>query len=151
MLSGGWTRLPDRPGATRILIRSVVGGAVAGFLVTAFRLLGEGTPPDYWLSPLMTPGPTLLVVVGGLVLAVLIVISFYWRRLIIPHRVNPLLFAAIAPWDIRLTAMFAMVASQGCCAAGIAALPPGKAPLACSSGAGRKTTITGSRSPANTT
>ena len=28
-----------------------------------------------------------------------------------PHKINPLLFAALAPWDVRLTAIFAMVAA----------------------------------------
>jgi hypothetical protein len=102
---------PDRPGATKILVRSVICGAAAGLIVSAIRLLGPVKPADYWLTPLVTPGQTQLVVVGGLVIAVLIVIAFYWRRLIVPHRVNPLLFAVVAPWDIRLTAMFAMVAA----------------------------------------
>jgi len=28
-----------------------------------------------------------------------------------PHKINLLLFAALAPWDFRLTAMFAMAAA----------------------------------------
>ena len=102
---------PDRPGATKILIRSVIGGAAAGLIVSAVRLLGEGTPAAYWLAPRVAPGPTGLAVAAGLILAVLIVTGLYWRRLIFPHRINSLLFAALAPWDIRLTAMFAMVAA----------------------------------------
>ena len=41
----------------------------------------------------------------------LVVLAAYWRRLIPPHRINPLVFAALAPWDMRLTAMFGMVAA----------------------------------------
>jgi hypothetical protein len=51
------------------------------------------------------------VVVAAVIVAVIVVIAFYRRRLIMPHKINPLLFAALAPWDIRLTAMFAMVAA----------------------------------------
>jgi hypothetical protein len=51
------------------------------------------------------------VVVATIIVAVLVVIAIYYRRLIVPHKINPLLFAALAPWDIRLTAMFAMVAA----------------------------------------
>jgi hypothetical protein len=43
--------------------------------------------------------------------AVVAVIALYRRRLIVPHKLNPLLFALLAPWDVRLTAMFAMVAA----------------------------------------
>ena len=102
---------PDRPGATKILVRSVIGGAAAGLIVSALRFLGPVKPAGYWLTPFMTPGKTQLLIVCGLVIAVFIIIAFYWRRLIIPHRINPLLFAVVAPWDIRLTAMFAMVAA----------------------------------------
>jgi hypothetical protein len=51
------------------------------------------------------------VAVLVLVAAVVVVIAFYRRRLIVPHKLNPLLFAVLAPWDVRLTAMFAMVAA----------------------------------------
>jgi hypothetical protein len=40
---------------------------------------------------------------------VLAVTFAYWGRLIAPHRINPLLFAVLAPWDIRLSAAFGMV------------------------------------------
>ena len=102
---------PDRPGATKILVRSVIGGAAAGLIVTAVRLLGGGAPAGYWLAPRVAPGQTQLIVVVGAIVTVLVVTGLYWRRLIFPHRINPLLFAALAPWDIRLTAMFAMVAA----------------------------------------
>jgi hypothetical protein len=101
----------DRPGATRILIRSVIGGAVAGLIVTVVRLARPGAPAAYWFGARMVPADWLMIGVGGLIVAVLVVLAFYRRRLIVPHRVNPLLFAALAPWDVRLTAMFAMVAA----------------------------------------
>ena len=51
------------------------------------------------------------MVAGGIALVVVVVLASYWRRLILPHRINPLIFAALAPWDIRLTAMFGMSAA----------------------------------------
>ena len=101
----------DREGATTILVRSVIAGAAVGLIVTAIRLLGPGAPEGYWFGARIAPERWLLLVVAGLVIAVLVVITAYSRRLIVPHKINPLLFAALAPWDIRLTAMFAMVAA----------------------------------------
>jgi len=101
----------DRPGATKILVRSVIGGAAAGLVVTAFRLLGPGAPAGYWFGARIAPEHWLLLVVATVIVAALVVIASYHRRLIVPHKINPLLFAALAPWDIRLTAMFAMVAA----------------------------------------
>jgi hypothetical protein len=101
----------DRPGATKILVRSVVGGAVVGLIVTVVRLFIFTAPTAYWIGARIAPAGWLLMVVAVLIVAVLVVISFYHRRLIVPHGINPLLFAALAPWDVRLTAMFAMVAA----------------------------------------
>jgi hypothetical protein len=99
----------DREGATTILVRSVIAGAAVGLIVTAVRLLGPGAPDGYWFGARIAPERWLLLAVAVLVIAALVVIAAYSRRLIVPHKVNPLLFAALAPWDIRLTAMFAMV------------------------------------------
>jgi hypothetical protein len=101
----------DRPGATKILVRSVIGGAATGSIVTAVRLLGYGAPAGYWFGARIAPLHWLLLVVVTVIFAVLIVIAFYHRRLIVPHTMNPLLFGALAPWDVRFTAMFAMVAA----------------------------------------
>jgi hypothetical protein len=101
----------DRPGATKILVRSVIGGAVVGSIVTVVRLFVLAPPKAYWFGARIAPAGWLLAVVAALIVAVLVVISFYHRRLILPHGINPLIFAALAPWDVRLTAMFAMVAA----------------------------------------
>jgi hypothetical protein len=101
----------DREGATRILIRSVIGGAAVGLIVTAARLLGTTAPDGYWFDTRVSPGTALLVATVLLAAAVVAVIALYRRRLIIPHKLNPLIFALLAPWDVRLTAMFAMVAA----------------------------------------
>ena len=101
----------DRPGATKILVRSVIGGAAAGLIVTVVRILGTGAPANYWFGLRIAPAHWLLLAAAIVIVAVLIVLAGYHRRLIVPHRINPLLFAALAPWDIRLTAMFAMVAA----------------------------------------
>lgn len=101
----------DRPGATRILVRSVIGGAATGMIVMTVRFLGTGTPGDYWFGARIAPVHWLLLAVAIVIVAALVVIASYHRRLIVPHKTNPLLFAGLAPWDIRLTAMFAMVAA----------------------------------------
>jgi hypothetical protein len=104
-------RRTDRQGAATILVRSVAAAAVTGGVVTIVRLMGTNPPDGYWLIPTIQPGQVQLWVTAGLVLAVLVVLAAYWSRLIPPHRINPLVFAALAPWDLRLTAMFAMVAA----------------------------------------
>jgi len=104
-------RRTDRQGAATILVRSVAAAAVAGSVVTTVRLVGTSAPTGYWLGPPIRLGQVQLWVTACLVLAVLVVLAGYWRRLIPPHRINPLFFAAIAPWDMRLTAIFAMVAA----------------------------------------
>jgi len=104
-------RRTDRPGAGMILVRSVAAAAVAGCIVTIVRLMGTSPPLGYWLNPRIQPGQIQLVAMAFVVLAVLVVFGAYRRRLIPPHRINPLVFAALAPWDLRLTAMFGMVAA----------------------------------------
>jgi hypothetical protein len=101
----------DRPGATKILGRSVIVGAAVGLIVTAIRFAGPGAPDGYWFGARIAPERWLLLIVATLVVAVLVVIGAYQSRLIVPHKINPLLFAALAPWDLRLTAMFALVAA----------------------------------------
>lgn len=101
----------DREGATRVLVLSVIGGAAVGIVVTAARLLGTTAPAGYWFGTRSSPLTPLLVATVTLGAAVVVVIAFYRRRLIVPHKLNPLLFALLAPWDVRLTAMFAMVAA----------------------------------------
>jgi hypothetical protein len=101
----------DRPGATKILVRSVIVSAAVGLIVTAIRLAGPGVLDGYWFGARIAPERWLLLIVATLVVAVLVVIGAYQRRLIVPHKINSLLFAALAPWDLRLTAMFAMVAA----------------------------------------
>jgi hypothetical protein len=101
----------DREGATRILVLSVISGAAAGIIVTAVRLFGDDAPAGYWFGARIEPSQGLFSIVVALAAVVLVVLAFYRRRLIVPHKTNPLLFAALAPWDIRLTAMFAMVAA----------------------------------------
>jgi hypothetical protein len=104
-------RRTDREGAATVLVRSVAASAVAGGAVTIVRHAATTLPAGYWLIPTIQPGRLQLWVTAALVLAVLSVLAAYRRRLIPPHKINLLVFAALAPWDIRLTAMFAMVAA----------------------------------------
>jgi hypothetical protein len=99
----------DRPGWRRKL--GMVVAASAAAVATAARLMGASGDGNYWPSVRSTLGPAHLVVAGGIALVVVVVLASYWRRLILPHRINPLIFAALAPWDIRLTAMFGMSAA----------------------------------------
>jgi hypothetical protein len=41
----------------------------------------------------------------------LLCLATYWQKLAVPHRFNTLLFAFLAPWDGRITAMFGMQAA----------------------------------------
>ena len=41
----------------------------------------------------------------------LLCLATYWQKLAVPHRFNTLLFAFLAPWDGRITAIFGMQAA----------------------------------------
>ncbi len=101
----------DRPGARKILLRSVPAAAVAGAVTTALRLLTAPPAGGYWPTTRIGHDTTTLLVTAAAIAAVLVVTIAYWGRLIAPHRINPLLFAALAPWDVRLTGVFGMVAA----------------------------------------
>jgi hypothetical protein len=101
----------DREGATRILVQSVLAGAAAGGVVMTVRLLGTDAPADYWFGERIAPNGSLLTATGAVMLAVFIAHFVYRNRLIVPHKINPLIFAALAPWDVRFTAAFAMAAA----------------------------------------
>ncbi len=101
----------DRPGWRAKLALTVLIAALAGGIAAAVRLMGSNAPADYWPSARIALGSTHLVFAACVALAVLVMLVTYWRRLIVPHRINPLVFAALAPWDIRLTACFGMAAA----------------------------------------
>jgi len=101
----------DRPGWRAKLALTVLIAALAGGIAAAARLMGSNAPADYWPSAPIALGSTQLVFAACVALAVLVVLVTYWRRLIVPHRINPLVFTVLAPWDIRLTACFGMVAA----------------------------------------
>lgn len=101
----------DRPGARKKLNRTVPAAAVAGGILTAVRLFGPDPTLDYWPSARLQLSTASLVFTACVIVAVLVVLVAYWQRLIEPHRVNPLVFAALAPWDIRLAALFGMAAA----------------------------------------
>lgn len=98
----------DRPGWQRKLGMVVAASAVAGGIATAARLMGGSGVEGYWPTVRSTLGRSHLVFTGCIALIVVIVLATYRRRLILPHRINPLIFAALAPWDIRLSAVFGM-------------------------------------------
>jgi hypothetical protein len=102
-----WT---ERPGLRRRLVWIVglsailaAGGTALGFgTAPAFEVLGTGRLPLDTTQQLLFLGmgvPTLLCLIA------------YWKRLIPTHRLNTIVFAAMAPFDERLLAMFGMVAA----------------------------------------
>ncbi len=101
----------DRPGWRKKLGLTIAGAAVAGGITTALRLAGSRSPDGYWSSERFALAPGHLIFAAIVALAVLVIVGLYWRRIIAPHRINPVVFAILAPWDIRLTAMFGMVAA----------------------------------------
>jgi hypothetical protein len=101
----------DRPEARTILLRVVPAAAVAGWITTVVRFLGGNPPADYWPTSLVPATGVWAIAIACLIVVVVVVVAAYWKRLIEPHRINPLLFAALAPWDVRLAALFGMVAA----------------------------------------
>lgn len=101
----------ERPGARAILFRVVPAAAVAGGATTAVRLFGAHPLADYWPESLVPPSSLAVVLTGAVIVVVIAVVAVYWKRLIEPHRINPVVFAALAPWDLRAAALFGMVAA----------------------------------------
>jgi hypothetical protein len=101
----------DRPGWRRKLGLTVLIATVAGGASAAARLLGSNPPPDYWPSERIALASPYMALTGLIALVVIVTLVRYARRLIVPHRIHPVVFAALAPWDIRLAAFFGMVAA----------------------------------------
>lgn len=102
--------LRDREDARRKLLWTVPAAAVAGGIATAARLLGTGAA-DYWpTARIPLPGAVELAVDLAIALVIVILVA-YWRKLLVPHRFGPILLAALAPWDLRATALFGMAAA----------------------------------------
>ena len=101
----------DRPEARKRLVQTVPAAALTGAVAAAIRLLGPNPPADYWPSERLAPSTTHLACLLVAIAVVLIVVAKYWRKIIEPHRINSIVFAALAPWDIRLAALFGMVAA----------------------------------------
>lgn len=101
----------DRPEARKVLLRVVPASAVTGGAAAAVRLLGTNAPADYWPTAFVAPAGGWSLAVFALIVVVVAVVAAYWKRLIQPHRFNSVVFAALAPWDVRLTALFGMVAA----------------------------------------
>jgi hypothetical protein len=101
----------DRPEARKILVRTVPAAAAAGGIATAVRLIGSQPPAGYWPDTRIPPTGMWFVFVACVMLVAALVLLRYWKRLNEPHRINSVVFAALAPWDLRLTALFGMVAA----------------------------------------
>lgn len=101
----------DRPEARTKLLWTVSAAAVAGAAMSAARLLLAPPSGGYWPVSRI-PVPASFDVEAAVAIALVVVVAgFYWKKLIPPHRINPLLLAALAPWDIRAAALFGMVAA----------------------------------------
>ena len=101
----------DRPDARKILVRVVPAAAVAGGTATLARLFAGEPPAGYWPRALIPATGWWTLLLGAVILVVVAVVMVYWKRLIQPHRINPIVFAVLAPWDVRLTALFGMAAA----------------------------------------
>ncbi|MFQ5671199.1 MAG: hypothetical protein ACE5HD_11885 [Acidobacteriota bacterium] len=87
-------------------------------LSTSLALLGSAFRADKILAllPLREAGHLALSDLQAVLLAcigipTLLCLGAYWNRLSWPHRLNTVAFAALAPWDGRFAAFFAMVAA----------------------------------------
>jgi hypothetical protein len=101
----------DRPEARKILVRTVPAAAAAGGITTAVRLFGMNPATGYWPDTRIPPTGMWLAILGCVVLLAALVLVRYWKRLNTPYRINSLVFAVLAPWDVRLSALFGMVAA----------------------------------------
>ncbi len=102
-----WT---ERPGLRRRMVWLVTVSAAMALVGTA---LGLGVTPTIAAIrtgrlPLDTTQQLLLL---GMGVPTLLCLVAYWKRLIPTHRFNTIMFAAMAPLDVRLLAMFGMVAA----------------------------------------
>ncbi|RMH16739.1 MAG: hypothetical protein D6696_17525 [Acidobacteria bacterium] len=101
----------ERPGLRRRLAWLTAASAVAGVLGQLLRpaaISGLFAPFEPHRLPLDAGQGVLVAAVG---VPTLIGLLLYWRKLPLPHRLNPLLFALLAPWDLRLSAFFGLVAT----------------------------------------
>jgi hypothetical protein len=102
--------LRDREDARRKLVLTVPAAAVAGGIATAARLLGADAA-GYWpAARIPLPGAVQLAVALAIALVVVTLVA-YWPKLLVAHRVGPILLGALAPWDLRATALFGMGAA----------------------------------------
>lgn len=101
----------DRPGARTKLLWAVPVAAVAGAAMSAARLLFDPPASGYWRASRIPVPNSFDLEVAVAIALVVVVVAVYWKRLIPPHRINPLLLAALAPWDLRAVALFGMAAA----------------------------------------
>jgi len=97
----------DLPGLRRRLATLVGASGVAAIAGSSLRLRSGDplphlqTPPDVWL----------LGVFAAVAVPALLALTVYWKGLAAPHRMNGVLFTALAPFDDRLVAMFGVSAA----------------------------------------
>lgn len=103
-LAHPWT---ERPGLRRKL--AIVVGAAIVLAAVTFAIRGD---PDSFRGvtrlPLDTFTIVLLLVVG---LPALYGLVAYWSNLALPRKWNAVIFGLLAPWDLRLAAIFAVPAT----------------------------------------
>jgi hypothetical protein len=102
----------ERPGLRRRFGMVFVATVVAAGAGTLLRLRGPGATDAGLLElhrlPLARTDLLFLLAVG---LPTVVCLILYWRRLIAPHRLNGAVFTLLAPWDVRLLALYSMVAA----------------------------------------
>lgn len=101
--------LAEKPGWRPRLAAVLALSTVCGTIATALRFAAVTAPWSARARPVAAGAETALWL-GGAAL-VLTLIAVYWRHLLLPRRLNGVLFALLCPWDARLAALFAMVAA----------------------------------------
>lgn len=97
----------ERPERRRRLAAVVAACGLAALVGSSLRLRG-GDPLPYTQNP---PDAWLLAVYAAVAIPTLLALTVYRKDLAAPHRVNGILFTAIAPFDDRLVAMFGIPAA----------------------------------------
>lgn len=98
----------ERPGLRRRLSALTVTSTVSAFAGTSWRLGAVASPVRLVRWQRLAPARADLLLLAAIGIPALLCLAFYWQKLAWPHRLGPLLFAMLGPWDLRLLALSGM-------------------------------------------